>query len=251
MGDGNMFRGDYEGAFVTTIYAPNLPIAYFGKGYDNCFTIVHEFGHYMNEVYSSEIYASGEYSQSYDLLEMHSQGNELLYLCYLEQNANYPSVANTMIRTHSLVNMFYAAVAGFTVDAFEQAVYLDEYEGTNADVIMADGTISADEYAMLYDSICLDYGIEDALDGYWEYGMTITSPCYYVSYSMSAISVLQLYEVAQTDGFDVAKEQYLKLFTYVDENPEMSMQEIMEYAGMLSFKDEQLYASLSAYFAKK
>ena len=251
MGDGNMFRGDYEGAFVTTIYAPNLPIAYFGKGYDNCFTIVHEFGHYMNEVYSSEIYASGEYSQSYDLLEMHSQGNELLYLCYLEQNANYPSVANTMIKTHSLVNMFYAAVAGFTVDAFEQAVYLDEYEGTNADVIMADGTISADEYAMLYDSICLDYGVEDALDGYWEYGMTITSPCYYVSYSMSAISVLQLYEVAQTDGFDVAKEQYLKLFTYVDENPEMSMQEIMEYAGMLSFKDEQLYANLSAYFAKK
>ena len=48
-----------------------------------------------------------------------------------------------------------------------------------------------------------------------------------------------------------AKEQYLKLFTYVDEDPEMGMQDILKYAGMLSFKDEQLYVDLSAYFAKK
>lgn len=251
MADGNMFRGEYEGAFVTTIYTPNLPIAYFGRSYDNSFTVIHEFGHYMNEIYSSEIYKDGDYSQSYDLLEMHSQGNELLYLCYLENNADFPQVANTLIRTHSLVNMFYSTVAGFTVDSFEQAVYLNTYDGTNSDTIMADGTISADEYDLLYQSICTDYGVLDALDGYWKYGMTITSPCYYVSYSVSAISVLQLYEVAQTDGFDVAKEQYLKLFTYVDKDPEMGMQEILEYAGMLSFKDEQLYKNLSAYFAKK
>lgn len=249
--EGNMFRGEYEGAFVTTIYTPNLPIAYFGKGYDNCFTVIHEFGHYMNEVYSSEIFADGEYSQSYDLLEMHSQGDELLYLCYLEDHADYPEVAYTLIRTYALVNMLYSSMAGFTVDAFEQAVYLDAYEGTNADTIMADGTITADEYDLLYDSICLDYGVEDALDGYWEYGMTITSPCYYVSYSVSAISVLQLYEVAKTDGFDVAKEQYLKLFTYVDEDPGMGMNDILAYAGMLSFKDEQLYVNLNNYFMKK
>lgn len=251
MGDGNMFRGEYEGAFVTTVYEAKMPIAYFGKGYDSCFTVVHEFGHYMNEIYSFEFYADEDYSQSYDLLEMHSQGNELLYLCYLENNADFPQVANTLIRTYALVNMFYSAMTGFTVDSFEQAVYLDTYTGTHADTIMADGTITADEYDLLYQGICTDYGVLDAMDGYWEYGMTITSPCYYVSYSVSAISVLQLYEVAQTDGFDVAKEQYLKLFTYVDEDPEMGMQDILKYAGMLSFKDEQLYVDLSAYFARK
>lgn len=251
MSEGNMFRGDYEGAFVTTIHSAKLPIAYFGKGYDDCFTVIHEFGHYMNEIYSAGIYDNSDYSQSYDLLEMHSQGDELLYLCYLEENAEYPEVAFTLIRTHALVNMLYSSMAGFTVDAFEQAIYLDKYEGTGADEIMADGTITADEYNALYTYICTDYGVADALDGYWEYGMTITSPCYYVSYSVSAISVLQLYEVANTDGFDVAKDQYLKLFTYVDENPEMGMQEIMDYAGMLSFKDEQLYINLSEYFAKK
>lgn len=251
MGDGNMFRGDYEGAFVTSISSVNLPIAYFGKGYDNCFTVVHEFGHFMNEIYSAEIYESSDFSQSYDILEMHSQGNELLYLCYLEANADMSEVAHTLIETYSLVNMFYVVMAGMTIDAFEQAVYLNTYEGTNADVIMADGKITYDEYDLLYTGICTDYGVKNEIDGYWRGGMTITSPCYYVSYSVSAISVLQLYEMAHTDSFDVAKDAYLKLFTYVDENPEMTVEEILAYAGMLSFDNEELYISLKDYMLKK
>lgn len=248
MRDGNMFRGDYEGAFVTSISSIDLPIAYFGRGYDSASTIVHEFGHFMNEVYNGETYNSGEYSQSYDVLEMHSQGNELLYLCYLKNNADFTHVAQTVIETQSLVNIFYIAVAGVTVDAFEQAIYLGEYDGKNADIIMADGVITYDEYDLLYSSICEDFGAKDALKDYWRYGMTVQSPCYYVSYSVSAISVLQLYEMANTDGFDVAKEAYLKLFTYADEDPGMTMEEILEYAGMISFNDEELYRSLYNYW---
>ena len=252
MGDGNMFRGDYEGAFVTTISSVNIPIAYFGSGYSNCFTIVHEFGHFMNEVYSADISEEDyDFNQSYDLLEMHSQGNELLYLCYLEENAKMTKIAYDLIETYSLVNMFYSAMAGMTIDSFEQAVYLNSYTGTNADTIMADGKITYDEYDLLYTGICIDYGVEDVIDGYWRYGMTITSPCYYVSYSVSAISVLQLYETAHRAGFDTAKEAYLKLFTYVDENPEMTMEETLSYAGLLSFKDEDLYKALNTYMSKK
>ena len=247
--DGNMFRGTYQGAFVTSIYSENMPIAYFGKGYDNCFTIIHEFGHYMNEVYSAEIYEMSDYSQSYDLLEMHSQGNELLYLAYLEDHANYPEVAGKMIRIYSLVNMFYSIMAGMSIDALEQAVYLNTYDGTYSEEIMADGTITWDEYDKLYEGILTDFGVADVLDGYWRYGMTITSPCYYVSYSVSALSVLQLYEMENRSGFDAAKDAYLKLFTYVDEKPEMTMSEILAYAGMLSFMDEQLYINLQKYFA--
>ena len=251
MADGNMFRGDYEGAFVTSIYSVNLPIAYFGKGYDNCFTIVHEFGHFMNEIYSADVAEENdEFSQSYDLLEMHSQGNELLYLCYLKNNAEMSKQAHAIIETYSLVNMLYAAMAGMTIDSFEQAIYLNTYNGTNADTIMADGKISADEYDLLYTSICTDYGVNDVIGGYWRYGMTITSPCYYVSYSVSALSVLQLYEIANTDGFDAAKYAYLKLFTYVDANPEMTMDETLSYAGMTSFSNEQLYKDLYAYMSE-
>ena len=256
MGDGNMFRGNYEGAFVTTITSVDLPIAYFGKGYDYAFTIVHEFGHYMNEVYSADVVEENdEFNQSYDLLEMHSQGNELLYLCYLKENAGFTNVALSFVETYSLVNMLYSVMACMTIDTFEQAIYLNQYEGSNADTIMADGKIAADEYDLLYTSICTDYGVKNEIGDYWKYGMTITSPCYYISYSMSALSVLQIYEMANTDGFDVAKDAYLKLFTYVDElteeKPSMTMEEILAYAGMLSFKDEQLYVSMNEYFLKK
>ena len=251
MADGNLFRGDYEGAFVTSISSVNLPVAYFGRGYDNPFTIVHEFGHFMNEVYSADVAEEDdEFEQSYDLLEMHSQGDELLYLCYLKENANMTEMALTLVETYSLVNMLYSVMAGMTIDSFEQAIYLNKYEGTGADVIMADGKITADEYGTLYTNICIDYGVKDAIDGYWEYGMTITSPCYYVSYSVSALSVLQLYEMANTDGFENAKNAYLKLFTYVDEDPEMTMNDILAYAGMRSYKDESLYASIKDYFLK-
>ena len=251
MGDGNMFRGQYDGAFVTTISSVNIPIAYFGSGYDSPSTIVHEFGHFMNEIYSADVAEeNSDFSQSYDLLEMHSQGNELLYLCYLEENANYPEMTNLLVKYDALVNMFYIVMAGMTIDSFEQAIYLDTYNGTYADEIMADGTITANEYSKLYTGICIDYGVREVIDGYWEHGMTVTSPCYYVSYSVSAISVLQLYEMAKTDGFDVAKDAYLKLFTYVDENPEMSFEEVLAYAGLLSFKDEQLYINLNTYFKK-
>lgn len=245
MGDGNMFRGDYEGAFVTTISGVNIPIAYFGSGYDSAFTIVHEFGHFMNEVYSADVAEEYlDFNQSFDLLEMHSQGNELLYLCYLQDNADMSEIALSLVETYQLVNMLYVVMAGMTIDSFEQAVYLNEYDGTGADVIMEDGKITFDEYDLLYTGICTDYGVEEVIDGYWRGGMTITSACYYVSYSISAISVLQLYEMAQTDGFDVAKDAYLKLFTYVDENPEMTMEEVLAFAGMLSYNNEELYINL-------
>ena len=251
MSDGNMFRGQYDGAFVTTIYSANLPIAYFGKGYNTSFTVVHEFGHYMNEVYGADIFRDSEYSQSFDILEMHSQGNELLYLCYLEDNTEMTEVAHSLIESYSLFNMLYAVMAGMTIDTFEQAIYLNEYDGTGADVIMADGKITYDEYDLLYSNICIDYGVEEILGGYWRLGMTVSSACYYVSYSVSALCVLQLYEIANTEGFDVAKDAYLKLFTYVDEKPEMTVEEVLEYAGLLSYSDEELYVSINEFFLAK
>ena len=65
------------------------------------------------------------------------------------------------------------------------------------------------------------------------------------------ISGVESPEIRCSIRFEVAKEQYLKLFTYTDENPEMGMNEILGYAGMLSFKDEQLYIDLNKYFMQK
>ena len=242
MADGNLFRGKYEGAFVTSLMSYNLPIAYFGSGYDNPFTVAHEFGHFMNEIYNK-----GEFNQSFDLLEMHSQGNEMLYLYFLQGELTDGGFA--LCETLQLLNTLSTVMAAMAVDTFERAVYLDTYMGTYADVIMADNTITADEYDMLFKGILSDYGMAGKItDAYWRY-VTISSPCYYVSYAVSAISVLQLYTIAENESFEAAQDAYLKLFTYTDVNPDMTTEEILIYAGMKSFMDEELYAELEALMA--
>lgn len=248
MGDGNLFRGRYNGAYVTSLYGMDIPIAYFGSGsYSSSFTVAHEFGHYMNEVYGG-----GKYSQSFDLLEMHSQGNEMLYLTYLKNLEGLSADGVEIVETYQLLVMLDTIMNALAVDTFEQAVYTNVYAGPNADKIMADGEITADEYDLLYKSIIEDLGASSYMSGsYWRY-MTITSPCYYISYSVSALSVLQLYPMANED-FDAAKDAYLKLFTYVDEyetdDTYMTTEETLEYAGLYSFTDPNLYKYISRFFA--
>ncbi len=242
--DGNLFRGTYEGAYVTYLYSNEIPIAYFGaNGYDTPITVSHEFGHYMNEIYNKS-----EYEQSYDLMETHSQGDEMLFMFYLKDRLS--TNAYRLSETYQMYATLSAVISALRVDAFEQAVYLNTYDGSNADTIMADGKIDANDYDLLYRSIGKDFGISAEADDpiYWRYGMTITSPCYYVSYSVSAINALQLYAKCHTDGFDAAKESYLKLFTYTDEDPEMNIEEVLEYAGLLSYNDEQTYKNIAALF---
>ena len=244
MSDGNLFRGTYEGAYVTFIYNKKIPIAYFGQGYDNTTTIAHEFGHYMNEVYNLS-----EYNQSYDLLETHSQGQEFLYLHFVE--GRITDKAYELVELQQVLNTLYIIMAAVQVDCFEQAIYLNSYDGYNSDIIMADGKITSDEYDLLYESLSVELGIDESYrnDTYWRMGMTISSPCYYISYSVSAINALQLYAKTNTEGFEAGKESYLKLFTYTDtlESDEdyMTVEEVLLYAGLLSYNDEQTYKNIA------
>ena len=243
MVDGNLFRGTYEGAYVTYIVDGDIPIAYFGQnGYDNATTIAHEFGHYMNEIYNRS-----EYDQSFDLLETHSQGQEMLFIDFVEGYVT--ETAYELIETYQILNTLSIIMSALQVDTFEQAVYLNFYDGPNSDVIMADGKITADEYDLLYASISEDFGIAEKYrqDTYWRYGMTITSPCYYVSYSLSAINSLGIYAKIHQESFEAAKESYLKLFTYTDVDAEMDTEEVLLYAGLLSYNDEALYSSISKF----
>ena len=242
--DGNMYRGNYAGAFVTYLSAFDLPIAYFGgSSYSTGFTITHEFGHYMNEIYNKS-----EYDQSYDLLEMHSQGDELIFLNFIKSEMS--EGAYRILETSTIKDMLQTIIIALCVDAFEQAVYLDNYTGYGCENIMADGTITADEYDSLFYLVLSDMGVGGLMNSaYWRY-VTIKAPCYYVSYSISAISVIQLHDIANTQSLEAAKDAYLKLLTYTDVNPDMTTEEVLLYAGMRSYNDEELYSSLAAYFAQ-
>lgn len=242
MVDGNLFRGTYEGAYVTYIRGVNVPVAYFGKNYNNACTLAHEFGHYMNNIYNADIY-----NQSFDLLETHSQGQESLFIQYAKEYLS--GMPLDLVETEYMLNALYTIVLATQVNCFEQAVYLDYYDGYGSEVIMADGTITADEYDALFAAISVDFGIgEDyRVDEYWRY-VTISSPCYYISYAVSGVNALQIYAMVDSKGFDAAKDSYLKLFTYTDDNPDMTLEEVLAYAGLTSYTDEETFKAISKSF---
>ncbi len=252
--NGNYYTGKYEGAFSYWIGAQDTSILYFGPGsYSGAFTFVHEFGHYYQNVYNPNV------STSYDLDEIHSQANEMLFLAYLEDTLD-ASVLRDMYSSlyyDNLFNMVAIVMLATAIDEFEYCVYTNTApDGTPTEYTFRD-------YDNLFRNIMTSYGINGILNSaYWRY-VVIEAPCYYISYAMSAIPCLELLSVADTQGFDEAKDIYLKFFTFtdVDEHVEVdsvgdkivkiSFADTLEYAGLHSVFEEEIYTNIKAYFAQE
>ncbi len=229
-------EGANEGAYVTYVQGLQSPLVYFGpESYQSATTVVHEFGHFVNELYNHE------YEQSYDLLETHSQGAEVLYLSYL---ANYMrDEGYSLYKTEQIYYFLAIALNALAVNEFERAVYTNEYNGLHSRRYMADGKITKNEYDSLYVSILTELGISQlANERYWRW-VTLPNPCYYISYSVSLLCSLQLYGQSAT-AFGDAVNSYLKLLTYPKEKGELTYKEALKYAGLYAYDDEQLYKNL-------
>ena len=251
--NGNYFtsnNGD-EGAYTYYIRAKETPIMFFDTSYDsqygytysNAFTFVHEFGHYY-----ADLYVNGR-NFSMDHAETHSQGNEMLFLAWL--NDHVPSNAGygySMLQLNQLFGIINTIVQATIVDEFEQAVYTNTY----GDGEFKDG-IQPSQYGDLYTEILNSYGegMADILgDYYWLY-VVVDHAAYYISYAMSALPSLEIYVTAMSDGLEVARDCYFKLFTVCD-NYDYS--ETVDYtvalagAGLDSPFGEAMYTKIAKYF---
>ncbi|MBQ3754830.1 MAG: hypothetical protein II867_01545 [Clostridia bacterium] len=254
--DGNVYSGDYSGAFNYWIGAQEKSVLYFGPdSYSGAFTFIHEFGHYNNSFYNQGT------GMSYDLDETHSQGNEMMFLAYLSTVlSEYPN-AYAAIKNDQLVNMFAITLLAMAVDEFEQAVYTNTYTGE-----MFEDGITPDEYDKLFYAVMDEYGIKQTLNrSYWRY-VVIESPCYYISYSTSAMASLQLYafameDLAENHNLNATRAKYYKLITFTDDDEnahtdfvgdrvvDIGFAETLKYAGLYSIFEEDCYQFLSDYFS--
>lgn len=256
--NGNYYTGKYKGAFSYYISAQNATILYFGpKNYSGAFTFLHEFGHYYQNIYNPGL------SLNMDHDETQSQGNEMLFLSWLENylsdklDGNHQDVYNT-IKYDSIFDMLAIALLATAVDEFEQAVYAGTW-GDSAQY----REIAKHEYDGLFEEIMKEYGISGALNSsYWRY-VVIEAPCYYISYAMSAIPSMGIFCKANEEGFEAARESYFKLFTFSDEeslckvydevnehgivNKEVTAtySEILNFCGLYGPFQEELYIELS------
>lgn len=221
------YQNAYPGAFTTWIQ--EKPFCFFGPGYTNSETIIHELGHY---------YGSGfveSWSQPMDLAETQSQGNEWLFIQYLESRLEED--VYRCIAEYKLLSDIGYIICFVMIDEFEQQVYSHE----NA------GDLTEEEYDAIMEGVAEQYGgidfvSENILDiqAYWRQ-VVLESPVYYISYAVSGIAAINLFTIAQEDEAE-ARACYLRL----QEEPleEEGFLANIQHAGLTGPFEETVYMEI-------
>ena len=184
-----------QGAFTTMV--GDRSYCYFGTGYWNANTVIHEGGHYYASLYSN----LG--SIPLDLAEVHSQANEWLFYTSLKKNIS-ANVRHALV-DYKIYNDLAMAMICLMVDEFEQRVYSTNLKG-----------FKAKDFDAIMDEIAREYfpngdvGEQLAdVNHYWRQ-VVVDQPIYYISYAVSGFAALSLFAVADKD-FDAAIAMYQKL----------------------------------------
>lgn len=207
MFDGNIvmkdkIEGAQEGAFTTSVGEDRL-ICYFGPGYSNSMTVIHEVGHYYGGLHTdiSDL--------PMDLAETQSQGNEWLFLANLKKTMNARLYAAlTDYRMYSDLAQILICVL---VDEFEERVYTHENIAS----------LTCEDLDAIMEDVCSAYGgiasiktnITD-IQAYWRM-VVIEQPVYYISYAVSALAAMDLFTTAN-ENYNDAVEIYRTLIEEVD-----------------------------------
>jgi oligoendopeptidase F len=219
-----------------TTYLYNLDEPYlniYTQGYiTDISAYIHEFGHFYG------FYANGgELSSNVDILEIHSQGNEMLFAPYYQA---YGKAYGPIVKNQILI-ILGTVIQSCIFDEFEQHVYSND-------------VTTVEELNKVFFQLECDYGLADAATGmtqdtWWVYVPHVYQiPLYQISYAMSAIPALEIFTDSLTDR-EAAIDTYNEV---VNLGTEFSFQELLKETGLSSpFKKATFYnltKALSEYF---
>lgn len=215
----------HPSAFQTYFREFETPFCLFGSSGQYTSAMVHEMGHYYAALYNPDV-------SSYDLAEVQSQGNEMLFVKYMGGQVNRDIYK--AFRGYSVFNFIYATMVGIIIDEFEQRVYSAE----NVE------NFTAEDFDAIMKEVCEQYGGFDFIKNnfgdmneYWRM-VAPTSAVYYVSYSMSAMAALSLLVTAEEDEA-AAREMYRIIVEDVEEDA--AFMEAIAMAGLLSPFEEEVF----------
>ncbi len=216
------------GAF--TISFGDRSFCFYGPGYKNCTTVIHEGGHYYASRYA-DLNAI-----PMDLAETHSQGNEWLFIASLADNMS-KNPYNALV-DYLLYNNITMTFICLMVDEFEERVYttdVSNFTATDFNGIMVD--VASQYFTMEY----INSNMTD-VNAYWRM-VVVDQPVYYISYAVSACAALDLYKTS-IDDFAGAAEIYRKLC----EEPvlEEGFLANISSAGLMGPFEEEFYIELNA-----
>ncbi|NLT58550.1 MAG: M3 family oligoendopeptidase [Clostridiales bacterium] len=164
-------------------------------------TLVHEFGHFTNDYYSSTPAMLRD--QSFDLFEVHSQGLELLFFPYYEDlfGAGAPHLIQYQLDDLLYAIVYYAYLAELEIELYSHPEYsLQDINRRSGELLEA--------YGISFSYLPLKQDLS------WIYSdHLITSPLYSISYAISGMAALDIWMQSLTD-YERAVDTYLRLLSY-------------------------------------
>lgn len=221
----------YAGAFTNYFNTISEPYMYFSPGYDTVNTFVHEFGHYCR------FYLCGNNDDaSYELLETHSQGAEWLFASYISKSL--PGNEKSYFVNSKFSNNSYSILLCAIVGAAEIDVYtLTDFSSVDYNAIIK--ARSAEIWGNAFPEVFYGYTRPE----YYYRLVSVNSPGYYISYSVSLISSLEIY-VQGVDSYESAVSSYMSLL-----NTDSLYVEALEEAGLGSPFDKATIESICNTFS--
>lgn len=213
-------------AYTTLIPTVNVPFLFMNASNtaEDMSTIVHEFGHY-NAMYSNPVATN-----DMDVSEIHSQALELLAMdIYSEMTGGK---YDEIIKNEKMLMFLNAIILGCLYNEFEAYVYennINDSETLNKKMM----------------SLMREYGLVDDSDErtvLYSWAETVhlfMYPFYYISYSVSAVSALDIY-FAYLENEKEGKELYFEMVSSTD-----SYITACQNTGVKSIFDENVIKTLA------
>lgn len=200
--------------------APFIYLALYGDQND-IQSMFHEFGHYY-DAYVNPVPDLLLSVGSLDIFEIHSTGMEALSTGWYEDI--YGEDAD-LARIRFLDSALYTVFTGCLFDEFQRAVY-------------ADPSLTPEQISQTFVTIARSYGLRSFGKEFSHYWMQVNhnfeSPFYYISYAVSMLASLQIYEMAENDWAEAADfyNDLIALGAY-----DYTYCELLEKVGLECFTD--------------
>lgn len=236
-----------EGAFTSYLEKYDAPYIYqfCSGGYSDLLTFVHEFGHF-----TAFYNLGGGASYDLDVAEVHSQANEMLFMPRLYEIYGN-KVGDYLVKSQLFDILYWSVTMGCLQDEFQRIIYTEPEKYATADAIND-----------LYESLTVEYNADGYGEGigervgynfnrYWwaEVSHTFSSPFYYISYAMSALPALTIYEDSMETTRASAITEYNAIQTYGNGN--YTFEEVLSKAGVASPFDKRTIKDLADFLKRQ
>ncbi len=225
----------YTGAFTTWLYGYEAPYMYqmCTGGYGDISTFVHEFGHFT-AYYNLGNTGAG----TLDINEIQSQANEALFMPYYKKMYSEASAAK-IEKQELFKSIFWSVLMGCLFDEFQRELYL------KPQIYNTPQSVNA-----LFDRLIAEYNATAYIPRpqlrYWwaEVPHTFQSPFYYISYAVSQLPALIIYEDSISDR-SAAIAEYNYIQNYGDGT--YTFNTLLEKAGVKSPFEKETISSLATF----